>query len=55
VEETYRESVNLTEVCRNGGWETGGSNQKVPDSRKARAFQDPMGMTLAKYLTIHCY
>ena len=27
---------------------TGGSNQKVPDLRKARASQDPMGMTLAE-------
>ena len=26
------------EVCSNGGWETGGSNKKVPDARKARAF-----------------
>jgi hypothetical protein len=25
-----------------------GSNQKVPDARKARASQDPTGMTLAE-------
>jgi hypothetical protein len=37
-------------VCSNGGWGTGGSNQKVPDARKARAFQDPMAMTLAEIL-----
>jgi hypothetical protein len=30
------------------GWGTGYSNQKVPDAKKARAFQDPMGMTLAE-------
>jgi hypothetical protein len=35
-------------VCSNGEWGTGGSNQKVPDARKARASQDPTGMTLAK-------
>ena len=27
----------------NGRWGTGGSNQKVPDTRKARASQDPTG------------
>ena len=32
----------------NGGWGTEGSNQKVPDVRKARASQDPTGMTLAE-------
>ena len=32
----------------NGRWGTGGSNQKVPDARKARASQDPTGMTLAE-------
>jgi hypothetical protein len=26
----------------------GGSNQKVPDARKARASQNPTGMTLAE-------
>ena len=30
------------------GWGTGGSKQKFPDARKARASQDPMGMTLAE-------
>jgi hypothetical protein len=35
-------------VCSNGGWEAGGSNQKVPDARKARASQDPMSMTLVE-------
>ena len=35
-------------MCSNGGWGTGGSNQKVPDARKARASQDPTGMTLAE-------
>ena len=29
-------------------WGTEGSNQKVPDARKARASQDPTGMTLAE-------
>ena len=28
------------------------SNQKVPDARKARGFQDPPGMTLAEILNI---
>ena len=32
----------------NGGWGTEGSNQKVPDVRKARASQDLIGMTLAE-------
>jgi hypothetical protein len=36
----------LTEVCSNGGWKTG--YQKVPDARKAKASQDPTGMTLAE-------
>jgi hypothetical protein len=35
-------------VCSNGGWGAGGSNQKVSDARKARASQDPTGMTLAE-------
>jgi hypothetical protein len=47
-EEMYRGSGNLTEVCSNGGWETGGSNQKVPDARKARVSQDPTGTTIAE-------
>jgi hypothetical protein len=38
----------LKEVCGSGECGTGGSNQKVPDARKARASQDPMGITLAK-------
>ena len=33
-----------------GHGELGDSNQKVPDVRKARASQDPMGMTLAETL-----
>ena len=36
-------------MCRNGEWETGGSNQKVPDASKARASQDPRGITLAQW------
>jgi hypothetical protein len=32
----------------NGGWTTGDSNQKVPYARKARASQDPTGMSLAE-------
>jgi hypothetical protein len=48
MEEMYRGSGNWTEVCSNGGWGTWGSNQKVPDARKARASQDPMGMTLTE-------
>jgi hypothetical protein len=28
----------------NGGWGTWGSNQKVPNARKARASQDSTGM-----------
>jgi hypothetical protein len=47
-EEMYRGSGNWTEVCGNRGWGTGDSNQKVPDARKARASQDPTGMTLAE-------
>ena len=35
-------------VCRNGGWGTGGSNQKVPDARKARASHDPMRITVVE-------
>jgi hypothetical protein len=31
-----------------GDGELGGSNQKVPDARKARASQDPTEMTLAE-------
>jgi hypothetical protein len=31
----------------NGAWGTEGSNQKAQDTRKARASQDPLGMTLA--------
>jgi hypothetical protein len=31
-----------------GGWELGSSNKKVPFARKARASQDPTGMTLAE-------
>jgi hypothetical protein len=35
-------------MCNNGGWGTGVSNQKVPDSRKARGSQDPTGMRLVE-------
>ena len=31
-----------------GNGELGVATRKVPDTRKARAFQDPMGMTLAE-------
>ena len=43
MEEIYRGSGNWTEVYSNGEWRTGGSHQKVPDVRKARGSQDPMG------------
>jgi hypothetical protein len=46
MEEMYRGSGNWTEVCSNWGWGTGVSNQKVSDTRKARASQDPTGMIL---------
>ena len=36
------------DVYSSGGWGIGGSHQKVPDTRKARGFQDPMRMTLAE-------
>ena len=32
----------LNRSVYSGGWETGGSHQKVPDTRKVRGFQDPM-------------
>jgi hypothetical protein len=48
MEEMYRGSGNWTEVYSNERWGAGGSNQKVSDARKARASQDPMGMTLAE-------
>jgi hypothetical protein len=35
-------------VCSNGGWGTGGRNQKLPDARKARASKDPVEMTIAE-------
>jgi hypothetical protein len=35
-------------VCSNGGWETRGSYQKIPDAWKARGSQDSTGMTLAE-------
>ena len=34
IEEIYRASGNVTEVCNNGGWGTWGSNQKASDARK---------------------
>lgn len=37
MEEMYRGSEHWTEVCSNGEWGTGGSNQKAPEARKARA------------------
>uniref|UniRef100_A0A0V1KJ88 Uncharacterized protein n=1 Tax=Trichinella nativa TaxID=6335 RepID=A0A0V1KJ88_9BILA len=36
------------EVGSKGRWETGGSQQKVPDARKAKGSQDKTGMTLAE-------
>ena len=36
------------EVCSNGGWGTGVSHEKAPDSKEARHSQDPKWMTLAK-------
>ena len=44
----YRGLENQTEVYSNGGWETMGSNQKVPDAKKARTSQGSTGMTLAE-------
>ena len=38
----------LNNMCSNREWGSGGSNQKVPDARKARASQDPMGITLSE-------
>jgi hypothetical protein len=35
-------------VCNNGGWGTGDSEQKVPDARKERDFQNPTRMKLAE-------
>jgi hypothetical protein len=35
-------------VCDNGGWGTEGSQQKVPEDRKARGSQDSMGMKLTE-------
>jgi hypothetical protein len=37
-------------MCSNGGWGTGSSQQKIPDARKSKGSQDPMGMTLAEIL-----
>jgi hypothetical protein len=51
MEEMYRGSGNGTEACSNGGMGNCGgfgSNQKVPDARKARASQDPTGLILAE-------
>jgi hypothetical protein len=31
-----------------GNWRWRGSQHKVPDTRKARRFQDPIGITLAE-------
>jgi len=39
----YRGLANGIELCSNGGWATGGSYQQVPDTRKARGSQDPIG------------
>ena len=35
-------------MCSTGGRGNIGSNQKVPDTRKAKASQEPIGMTLAE-------
>jgi hypothetical protein len=35
-------------MCTNGRWANGDCNQKDPDTRKARASQDPTGMTLSE-------
>jgi hypothetical protein len=35
-------------MCSNEGWETGGSYQKVQESKKARGSQDPVRITLCK-------
>ena len=42
------EGQEIEQSCSNGRWGAWGSKQKVQDARKARAFQDPMGMTLAE-------
>ena len=35
-------------MCSNGEWRSWGSQEKVPDARKAKESQDPMGITLAE-------
>ena len=35
-------------MCSNGGWGIGGTNQKVPDAKKARVCQYPREMILAE-------
>ena len=50
IRKMYRGSGNWTEVCSNGEWGTGGSHQKVPDARKTRGSQDPIGMRLVEIL-----
>ena len=37
----YRGSRNCTEVCSNGGWGTEGTNQKIPDVKKAKCLPEP--------------
>jgi hypothetical protein len=52
MEEIYKEGQEIEQRCvamGDGELEMGmGNNQKVPDARKARASQDPMGITLAE-------
>ena len=38
-------------MCSNGRWGTSSSLKKVPDAKKARGFQDPVGITLAEIPT----
>ena len=35
-------------MCNIGAGKNGDSNQKVPDARKARSSQDPVGVTLVE-------
>jgi hypothetical protein len=39
--EMYRGLGNQTEVCSNGGWGTGGSQQNVPDTSKRKRLPEP--------------
>jgi hypothetical protein len=46
--EMYRGVRKLNRGVLQWEWGTGGSHQKVPDARKARGSQDPVGIALAE-------